>query len=251
MAIRPKLLTMDCTNTLFKLKRTPGTIYASVADSHGIQVDSAKLDYTFLKNYKEQNQSYCSFGCMSGISTKVWWTDLVKKTFLDAGVPKSPALDAVAKQLFEEFSGGKHWEVYPQTKEALEAIRDKGVKLGVISNFDERLEEVLAELDLCRLFDFVLTSVDAQVAKPNCRIFQMALQLAGTDASQAVHLGDNLKLDVQPALCMGMHAIWINRNNGDVPSELSECENFHMVSDIEEVVKCIKKKRQEKQKLSG
>ncbi|CAH1264619.1 HDHD3 [Branchiostoma lanceolatum] len=250
MAVRPKLLTLDCTNTLFKLKRTPGTIYAAVADSHGIQVDSAKLDCAFLKNYREQSQSYCNFGCRSGISTKVWWTDLVKKTLLDAGVPKSKALDAVAKQLFDEFSGGKHWEVYPQTKEALENIRDKGVKLGVISNFDERLQEVLVDLDLCRLFDFVLTSVDAQVAKPNCRIFEIALQLAGAEPSETVHLGDNLELDVKPALCLGMHAIWINRNSVDVPPELSECGNFHAVSNIEEVVKCIKKRR-EKQTLTG
>ncbi|XP_035676837.1 haloacid dehalogenase-like hydrolase domain-containing protein 3 [Branchiostoma floridae] len=242
MAIRPKLLTLDCTNTLFKLKSTSGTIYAAVADSHGIKVDSTKLDSAFLKNYKEQSQSYSNFGCMSGISTKVWWTDLVKKTFLDSGVPKSPALDTVAKQLFEEFNGGKHWEVYPQTKEALEAIRDKGVKLGVISNFDERLPKVLSELDLCHLFDFVLTSVDAQVAKPDCQIFQLALQLAGNvQPSHAVHLGDNLRLDVEPALRVGMHAIWINRNNVDVPPELLECDKFHAVSNIEEVVKCIKK----------
>ena len=46
---------------------------------------------------------------------------------------------AVGKRLYSYFSDAGKWETFPETRRALERLRDSGLKLGAVSNFDERL----------------------------------------------------------------------------------------------------------------
>ena len=60
------------------------------------------------------------------------------------------------------------------------------------------------------MFDFVLSSEKAGVAKPHEDIFHQAVNLAGVDKHEVVYVGDDPERDILGALSAGLHAIWYN-----------------------------------------
>jgi putative hydrolase of the HAD superfamily len=78
--------------------------------------------------------------------------------------------------------------------------------LGVISNGNADVNHI----GVGHLFDFVLSSEVAGVAKPHPDIFEQALKLAKTENNETVYIGDDPKRDVLGAHGAGIHAIWFN-----------------------------------------
>ena len=85
--------------------------------------------------------------------------------------------------------------------------------LGVVSNWDSRLEEILANLGIGDLFDFVLASTVVGSAKPDSLIFEEALRLSGVDPEEALHIGDEPATDIAGARAVGIDALLIDRKN--------------------------------------
>jgi putative hydrolase of the HAD superfamily len=91
------------------------------------------------------------------------------------------------------------------------------IKLGVVSNFDERLHDILRNTNLDVYFDFVLASRDLGIEKPNPLIFQRAIELAAADArtgilpQEALHVGDHIKKDYEAARSIGVRSLLLVR----------------------------------------
>lgn len=79
---------------------------------------------------------------------------------------------------------------YPEVPAALAAWREAGLRLVVVSNWDVSLHEVLATTGLAPLLDGVVVSAEAQVSKPDARLFALGLERAGVAAGEALHVGD-------------------------------------------------------------
>jgi putative hydrolase of the HAD superfamily len=106
---------------------------------------------------------------------------------------------------------------YPDVPVALEGLGAAGVRRVVVSNWDVSLHEVLDRVGLGqRLLDGVLTSAEAGVAKPDPRIFHQALELAGVDADDALHVGDTVADDVEGARAAGIRGLLLVRE-GEPP----------------------------------
>ncbi|WP_456326091.1 TIGR02253 family HAD-type hydrolase [Palaeococcus sp. (in: euryarchaeotes)] len=106
-------------------------------------------------------------------------------------------------------------EVFPDSKPALEWLKDNGYILGVITSGPEyqRLKLRLTKLD--KYFDVVITREDVNAIKPEPKIFFHALEEAGVEPRDAVMVGDSLQQDVFGAKNVGMTGIWINRRSED------------------------------------
>ena len=103
------------------------------------------------------------------------------------------------------------FRVYDDARPALEAARERGERVIVVSNWDASLAGVLARVGLGALLDGVVTSAAAGARKPQPAIFEQALELAGVAAERAVHVGDSLEEDVAGARAAGIAAVWVNR----------------------------------------
>jgi putative hydrolase of the HAD superfamily len=86
--------------------------------------------------------------------------------------------------------------------------------LGIISNFDSRIYQVLAELGLEYFFRSITISSQTGAAKPDAEIFQIALQKHDCSPAQAWHIGDSKKEDYQGAKALGIEAFLIKRSIG-------------------------------------
>ena len=104
-------------------------------------------------------------------------------------------------------------ELYPDTIKCLQALGEK-YHLGIIANQIPGAEQRLEEKGIRRYFDLIVSSAEEGVAKPDLRIFRIALTRAGCTPEQAVMIGDRIDNDIVPAKQMGMKTVWIKQGFG-------------------------------------
>jgi len=99
--------------------------------------------------------------------------------------------------------------LFPDTFDTLSYLKSKGYRLGVIANQPIGTKDRLEKWGILGFFDIVIASAETGVAKPSPRIFLMAIEASGCDASQCVMVGDRLDNDMKPAKALGMKTVWM------------------------------------------
>jgi HAD superfamily hydrolase (TIGR01509 family) len=97
--------------------------------------------------------------------------------------------------------------VKERTREALGRLRAAGLRLGIVSNSDGRVEEALAASGMRDLFDVVIDSGLVGVEKPDPAIFRAALDALGIGPEEALYVGDMYEVDVVGARAAGIEAV--------------------------------------------
>ncbi|XP_062361647.1 haloacid dehalogenase-like hydrolase domain-containing protein 3 [Cinclus cinclus] len=221
--LRLRLLTWDVKDTLLRLRQPVGQSYAAEARAQGLQVQPEALERSFREVYRAQSHRFPNYGHGQGLSSQQWWLDVVKQSFRLSGVQDEAALVKLAEKLYGDYCSSHTWEVLPGATDTLGRCRQLGFRMGVVSNFDSRLELILSRCDLRHHFEFVLTSEAAGFAKPDGRIFEQALRLGGARAEQAAHIGDDYSRDYRAARAVGMHSFLLRAagqgEGPEVPSE--------------------------------
>jgi putative hydrolase of the HAD superfamily len=131
----------------------------------------------------------------------------------------------VSRELGTELTPGElvaaiRFRAYPDAEPALGELRARGLRLIVVSNWDISLPRVLERCGLAGLVDETVTSAGAGARKPDPGIFNAALELAGADPGEALHVGDTEDEDLAGARAAGIRALLIDRNGdgGDISS---------------------------------
>ncbi|KAL8542860.1 hypothetical protein ACS0TY_003663 [Phlomoides rotata] len=88
-------------------------------------------------------------------------------------------------------------------------LKEYGVKLAVVSNFDSRLRKLLKDLNVLHLFDAVIMSSEVGYEKPDEKIFSAALDEICVVAKKVVHVGDGTKVDKGGANAIGIDCWWV------------------------------------------
>jgi HAD superfamily hydrolase (TIGR01549 family) len=134
-------------------------------------------------------------------------------------VSEKLGIEVTADQLVEAI----RFDAYPDAVPALRELSERGERLVAVSNWDCSLPAVLERCGLGELLDGVVSSAAAGARKPDPAIFERALELAGIEADQALHVGDTPEEDVAGARAAGIRALLIDRSGdgGDIAS-LSE-----------------------------
>lgn len=114
----------------------------------------------------------------------------------------------------DEMMGAIRFSAFPDAPPALAELRGLGLRLVCVSNWDYSLPEVLARVGLADELDGVVTSAAAGVRKPDPRLFEAALEVAGCGADEALHVGDTRAEDVEGARAAGIRVLLIDRGGG-------------------------------------
>jgi putative hydrolase of the HAD superfamily len=125
------------------------------------------------------------------------------------GLELEPALIEQVMELEQEgWLNSVH--VGPDVVPTLEALRDRGLRLGIVSNaayLPRLMVEQLAALGLAKYFDGVTFSSEVGVRKPHPAIYADALRKLGADPSRTLFVGDRVREDVQGPQAQGMRAV--------------------------------------------
>jgi len=232
-----KAVFFDAAGTLFDAREPVGHTYARIARKHGVACDDAGVTAGFRR----------AFAATPGLAfgpgrdadeirrlEREWWYGLVRRSF--EGLGEFDDFDAFFNELFTYFADASHWKPLQGAHSVLQELRDAGLRLGVISNFDQRLYRVLEGLKLLPFFETITISSEAGYAKPAPEIFATALTSLGVNAEEAAHVGDSEHLDVHGAQEAGLRAILINEavagaraGAGGVPRIASLAEMIEVV----------------------
>lgn len=209
-----QVIFFDAAGTLFQVKGSVAEIYLRYAEQHGFKrtLDSpAAIKAAFARAFQEAPPPV--FAAMDPIEIKqcerLWWFDIVHNVFYRVGMFEG--FDDFFEEIFHAFDGPDCWVLYPDTIDTLKQLRERGFELGIISNFDSRLFNVLRALGLLNFFDTVTISSLAHSAKPAPQIFTHALEKHAVDPGEAIHVGDSMQEDVAGAKAAGLHGVLIER----------------------------------------
>jgi 8-oxo-dGTP diphosphatase len=121
----------------------------------------------------------------------------------------------ITKKLNFELPNWKHeYEMlYNDTKICLKTLSEK-YKIGIIANQTLGTAKRLEDFGILQYIDLVIASAEESVAKPDRRIFEIALNRANCIPEQSVMIGDRIDNDIIPAKAIGMKTIWIKQGFG-------------------------------------
>ena len=174
-----KWLFFDIGSTLVDETKVYDDIFQKIAVAGGVSVEDVKTQA--IEFYKQNKRGHREVIRLLGIDYPEW----------------SP--------LYEE--------LYPDTVKCLQILAKK-YKLGIIANQIPGAEKRLEGMGIRRYFDVIVSSAEEGVAKPDPRIFNIALTRAGCTPEQAVMIGDRIDNDIVPAKQMGMKTVWIKQGVG-------------------------------------
>jgi putative hydrolase of the HAD superfamily len=114
-----------------------------------------------------------------------------------------------AVEMERRWTQSVHFELYDDALPVLDALRDRGLKIGLLSNSSRDLEEFVSHHGLAA--DAVLTSHVHGKTKPHRAIFRAMLDRLAVAPEEAVMVGDTIEDDVEGALAAGMRAVLLDR----------------------------------------
>ena len=125
--------------------------------------------------------------------------------------------------------------VYPEAEECLREL-SKRYKIGIIANQNPGSRERLEKMGLLKYIDIVVASAEEGVAKPDLRIFRIALERADCKPEEVVMIGDRIDNDIIPAKKIGMKTVWIRQGFGGY-AELKTVEEqpYYIVNTLAEI----------------
>ena len=102
--------------------------------------------------------------------------------------------------------------LFDDTIPALNACRQMGLTVGLISNMNQSGDELADSMGLLPYIDLSITSHEVGAEKPNQLIFERALERAKARPERAVHVGDQITSDVAGAVNAGINAVLLDRD---------------------------------------
>ena len=209
--MRLAAVTLDAAGTLFDVAEPVGVTYSRIAARQGIVLDTGSVERRFRDALAAAPPLAFPGASPTRLADheRAWWYAVARRAFGPAG--NVPAFDACFAELFAHYANAGAWRVFPEVAAALGTLRDRGLRLAVVSNFDARLIGLLGALGLGPYVDEVAYSTRAAAAKPDPAIFAAALERLGVDPDRALHVGDGVIADVEGARAAGVHAVLLDR----------------------------------------
>jgi putative hydrolase of the HAD superfamily len=210
-----RVVTFDAAGTLIRLLQPPGKTYAEAARLFGCDLDPDRVQDSFRMTWKTFAPPPESVGPRPD-DDRDWWRELVARTMETAHYRIVPFDDYFAT-VYQTFARPGIWELFPDVPHILAELSSLKIRLGVISNFDRRLYDILGQLNVRDAFEHLIISSEVGVRKPAARIFRVAAGQFG----EILHVGDEPGTDFTGARAAGLEALLVDHKTSMLSRILS------------------------------
>jgi len=204
----PKIraVTFDAGGTLIRPYPSVAAVYAEVAREFGHHCREEVLETQFARAWASQTTFNYA---------REDWLGIVRQSF--AG--QAEVSRALFEAIYERFAEPGAWQVFEDARPALENLRQRGVRIAVLSNWDDRLPGLLDRLKLADYFERIFVSAQIGAHKPDVRIFRHAAEYLQIPPEEILHIGDSQREDVEGARAAGLQAVRIRRSGAEQASD--------------------------------
>lgn len=200
-------------------------VEVSPEDVHRVQSEMAPHLVDLVEDAEaEENLSYKG-SSLSEEESERFWMHLYRRLLRALGIED----EGLARALFDVFSSSASYKLFDDVLPTLDAVSAAGYRMGLISNFERWLEQMLVDLEVGHHFEPSIISGIVGIEKPDPAIYELALERAGVAPENAVHVGDSPEMDVRPAASIGIQGILLDRA-GRYPGAKN-----HRISSLEEL----------------
>lgn len=213
------MVIFDFADTIARLEPSKEEILQRfVKDRLSIELPISKIQQTY---FYIQNQYFYSSVKISDLNQKRnFYKGYNKEIFSNLGVLHliEPFLD----DFFSYFTQiEKHWTLKKEALELLRYLKESDVKMGLISNFDIVLHDIL-ETRLCikDFFSYIHISQEVGYEKPDIKFYENFIDRYAVDPKTTIYIGDNYELDFLPSYRLGFNSILLDesQNYTTIPS---------------------------------
>jgi putative hydrolase of the HAD superfamily len=149
-----------------------------------------------------------------------------------------PALGAELGNLYHDLRESGY-DLLPGAIETLEAFRDAGVRLALITNGEALLQRSkLERFDLARHFDHIQIEEEFGHGKPDERAYRHALDTLDLEPRDVWMVGDNLEWEIAAPQRLGIFSIWVDRSGTGIPYN-PEVKPDRVVTSVRELLDCL------------
>ena len=137
------------------------------------------------------------------------WQRIVAQAIDD--VPSNNA-NALFERLWTHFAQAAHWRLYDDLAPALTGLAARSFRLGIASNFDSRLHNIIAGHPALKKCEKVFVSSHIGFTKPDPRFFAAITEQLAVPPDQILLVGDDERADIIGAKAAGWQALRLNRD---------------------------------------
>ena len=176
--------------------------YVSCGERFGLTLDAARYEaardaaFVDLQRHPELDHD-----------EEIWVAFTERIVLGMGGTP--PAAYEVAVQLTSRWQRHENFELYEDTVPVLQALRERGIKIGLVSNSARDVRAFAEHHELP--IDAGISSFHHGKTKPHASIFRAVLELLGVEPQDALMVGDTVEDDVEGARALGMQAVLVDR----------------------------------------
>ena len=207
-----EIVFLDAGETILHPHPSFPELFARTCAEHGYDVSPAEVAPVLYGMVRDMGTVAAEIGVSAPSTTAegsyALWTHIYRRCLDGLGIP----VDRLPDELYNVFSDSATYRLYPDALPAVDRLRAEGYRIGLISNFEGWLEEMLVELQAGDVFEVSVISGLVGGEKPDPRIYEIALERAGVQPDAAVHVGDSIRLDVEPATSVGIKAVLLDRS---------------------------------------
>lgn len=157
-----------------------------------------------MREYIAQHVKYRTLEALNGYKL-----ESAAKTSRKLGLEVPPDL------LLEVTERRLSFNLFPEAESVVKELKQMGLRLYVVSNWDILLQSVLEDLGLVQYFEAIIVSSVVGVEKPDAGIFEVAIKTSGSPRSSIMHVGNDPIADIQGASRSGLDAVLVERK-GDL-----------------------------------
>ncbi len=205
-----KAVFIDAGNTLLYEKPSRFEIYAQAARGRGVEITTERMTELMRSAHQALPREIDGGFRYS----EKWFSKYIHRIFHEELGLSSDALPGLSAEIFGRFADPVTFRLFPGALELLGGLRERGLAIGIVSNWSQRLPAILAGLGVDGRVDFVLASAIEKVEKPDREIFRRACSRAGASPAEALHAGDDARKDVQGAREAGLSSLRVVHGAG-------------------------------------
>lgn len=129
-----------------------------------------------------------------------------------------------------------------KSRKVLQALKDRGLPLVLVSNFYGNMSVVLREFGFDGLFLQVIESAVVGIRKPDPRIFLLGVEALGLKPEEVTVVGDSLDKDIIPAQEAGCQTVWLRGEGWNPGPHKRDCPHCETIDSLDELLRMIEKK---------
>ena len=213
-----EIVLFDAVGTLIEPSPPVAQAYAGAGKRHGCSLDEREIASRFSQALSATDWS----GPTNGDVERHRWRTIVAEVFRETGA----ALDGLFDQLWRHFGESRNWRVYPDVAVSWQHLESIGVQIGVASNFDARLLDVVRGLESLDRARHVVCSSQIGFSKPSLEFFRTVERRLGFESDAILMVGDDRKNDYEAAIAAGWRAVHLDRRGGAGGSSIESLDEL-------------------------